>query len=197
MKQMIKYLKKVFGKSEDLDLNLTETLRHDFKERYHTFKLLLAANNAALENFAQIEKLLSEGQIFGMADVNTNITAACVNVSKMIRKLDRLSPDKYKALSNRFDAIQNDISLILNRTRVIHDKRLVIDISKIDRTLSDSVGQKMANLAEIKNNLGFKVPDGFVITAHACEMFIKYNALQIEINRRIKTIIHDDLEQIY
>ncbi|MCP3874504.1 MAG: pyruvate, water dikinase, partial [Desulfobacteraceae bacterium] len=42
-----------------------------------------------------------------------------------------------------------------------------------------------------------KVPDGFVITAHACEIFFRYNALQIEINRRIKTIINDDLEQIY
>ncbi len=197
MKQMIKYLKKVFGKPEDLDLNRAETLRHDFKERYHTFKLLLAANNAALENFAQIEKLLAEGQIFGMADINTNITAASVNVFKMIRKLDRLSPGKYKALSNRFDAIQNDISLVLNETRVIHDKRLVIDINEIDRTMSDSVGQKMANLGEIKNNLGLKVPDGFVITAHACEMFIKYNALQVEINRRIQTILNDDLEQIY
>ena len=197
MKQMIKFLKKVFGKSEDPDLNQAETLRHDFKERYHTFKLLLAANNAALENFAQIEKLLAEGQIFGMADINTNITAASVNVFKMIRKLDRLSSGKYKALSNRFDTIQNDISLILNETRVIHDKRLVIDISEIDRTMSDDVGQKIANLGEIKNKLHLKVPDGFVITAHACEMFIRYNALQIEINRRIKTIINDDLEQIY
>jgi len=191
-----KYLKKIFkNKQQTDDLKENDFLRHDFRERYHAFKLLLTANNSMLETFANIDKLLLDSQPFGMSSVKTNSTAAIVNSFQMIRQLERLSPDKYNKLLNRFDFIQNKISTLLNQTKNITDKRLVVKISQIDNTHIDSVGQKMANLGEMKNILGLNVPDGFVFTACAFESFFNHNDLQTEIYRLFKTSFSNDIKQ--
>ncbi len=169
----------------------------DSKQRYHAFKLLLNANNNALEIMGEIEKLLSQGRPFGMSSINANCTAVLVNIYRMIRKLDRLAPGKYGALFHRFDAIQSDINHILKEKPFVGDKRLVIFISDIDMTMTDLVGGKMANLGEVKNVLGVKVPDGFVLTAYACEYFFGHNNLQLEINRLIQAVPFDDINKPY
>jgi len=84
---------------------------------------------------------------------------------------------------------------LLNQTKNITDKRLVVKISQIDNTHIDSVGQKMANLGEMKNILGLNVPDGFVFTACAFESFFNHNDLQTEIYRLFKTSFSNDIKQ--
>ncbi len=61
----------------------------------------------------------------------------------------------------------------------------------------DQVGAKMANLGEIRNRIGLRVPDGFAITAAAAKHFMESSHVQDEINRRLKTLDIDDLEALY
>ena len=195
MVQLKKYLKIISEKFRNDDLRKDDFLRHDFKERYHAFKLLLTANNSLLEIFAQIDKLLFGNQPFGMSAVKASSTAALVNAFQMIRKLDRLSPGKYKTLLNRFDSIKNEINTLLNQTKTTTDKRLVMELSEIDNTVFNSVGQKIANLGDMKNILRLDVPDGFVFTACAFESFFKHNDLQTEIYRLFKIHFSNDVKQ--
>jgi len=141
--------------------------------------------------------LINEGRPFGMNVVKTHCTAISVNVYRMIRKLDRLAPQEYTPLLDRFNTIQQDINSVLTHTRTTIDDRLVIPLSVINMTMSDLVGGKMANLSEVRNKVGLKVPDGFVVTSFAYERFFQHNDLQSEIDRRIQMIPPEDIRQLY
>lgn len=195
--KIIQFLKGLFSTSKENHIQDQDVLRHDFKERYFFFKQLLTANNSALEGSAQIEKLLNESVPFGMSAVKANTTAVLVSVYRMIRKLDRLAPGKYSTLFGSYDLIERQINTILKQNQRPKDERLIIDLSEIDKTMSDNVGQKMANLGEMKNRLNLKVPEGFVMTARACDLFFRGNDLNTEINRKFKTIFSNDIEPMH
>ncbi len=201
MMQIFKTIENFFAGTHKKPIENLDELRQDFKARYHTFKLLLNSNNRALEGFAQVEKLLSDGQPFGMSAVKADSMAALINVYKMIRDLNLLSGGKYSGLMDQYTFIEKQIRDILNQSDKPKDDRLVINLSDIDMTMSDCVGQKMANLGELKNKLGLIVPQGFVITSTASRLFFDHNNLYTEINRKFKSIQPEDradnTEQVY
>jgi pyruvate,water dikinase len=162
-----------------------EKLRIDFKERYHHFKMLLTANNKALEIMAGIEQALQGKRPFGMSFVKSSCIGITVSLLRLIKHLEQLSGGKYNLLYDRFDEISNKISSLIEQKKGIsEDARIVIPLNAIDRTMTDLVGGKMANLGEIHNRTSLKVPGGFAITAHACHLFFKHNDLQPEIDKR-------------
>jgi pyruvate,water dikinase len=77
------------------------------------------------------------------------------------------------------------------------DERLVIPIDAVNKEMNDVVGNKMANLGEIKNKLQIRIPMGFVITSAAYEKFIKENDLQAEIDRRFQSADLDNMERLF
>jgi len=172
-------------------------LRLEFKERYHHFKLLLGANRKALEVMSDIEETLRGERLFGMTFVRAACTSVCVSVFSMVRGLERLAPGKYTALLGRFDAIQKDIEEILARPAPPRDPRLVIPLAELNRELTDAAGGKMANLGEIRNRLGLRVPPGFAITTAAAERFFAHRELQTEIDRRLQAAETGRLDALY
>jgi len=172
-----------------------EALRIDFKARYHSFKLLLSANNKALDIMSEIEVALQGDRPFGMSFVRGAATSTAVNVWRMVRNLDNLAPEKYTELFAAFKRIQQQINRVLQLRKAISDQRLLIPLSDIDKDMADLVGSKMANLGELKRNLTLNVPDGFVLSAFAYQSFIEHNELQPEINRRIQTADKENVEE--
>ena len=69
-----------------------EELRIDFKARYHHFKLLLTANNKALEIMADMEEALRGTHSFGMAFVQGRCTRIITNVWSIVKHLNELAP---------------------------------------------------------------------------------------------------------
>ncbi|HMK35757.1 MAG TPA: PEP/pyruvate-binding domain-containing protein [Desulfomonilaceae bacterium] len=193
------FLKRFFsGGREDADSSQTvQDLRAAFATRYHSFKLLLTANNKALEIMSDLEKALEGNQTFGMSFVRSNCTAVSVNVFRMVKNLDALNPEKYRALFDRFKYIQDLINSELVHKKLHLGDRLVIPLREIDRHMADQVGSKMANVAEIKNDIGLPVPGGFVISALGYQKFLEHNDLQAEIDRRIQTADVNDLNALY
>lgn len=186
-------------RSRSLTPEDVEKLRLDFKERYHNFKLLLSANNRALEMMADMERALSGREPFGMAFIRSRCTSVGVNVYRMVRKINRLAPEKYTLLFQRFDEIEKKIEALLSEKKALPDKRLLIFMEDIDKDMVDVVGSKMANLGEIGKRLKMNVPDGFTLTAAAYQRFIEENDLQAEIDRRIQSTDADaeDFERLY
>jgi len=174
-----------------------DELRTDFKARYHNFKLLLSANNKALEIMATIEQALQGNRSFGMSFIRTSCTAISVNVFRMIRNLTELAPGKYAELNERFNEIQLRIDKLLVESAPVRDERLVISLSAINREMGDLVGNKMANLGEIRNRLELNVPNGFVVTSYAYQKFFDENNLLMEINRRFQNADVNSMEQLY
>jgi pyruvate, water dikinase len=174
-----------------------EELRTAFKDRYHNFKVLLAANNKALEIMAEIEEAQRGGRPFGMSFVRANCTAVSVNVFRIVKNLDQLAPGKYRDLFDRFKEIQDRINLALSQRKQPKAEKLVLSFEQIDMNMADQVGSKMANLGEVMKRLDLPVPAGFVISSLAYQRFFEHNDLQSEIDRRLQASEVDQLDQLY
>ncbi len=190
-------VRKLFAKKQAPEPSEIDALRHELRKQYHSFRLLLNANNRALEIMAELEQALKGEHPFGMTFVRSRCTAIAVNVFQMIEKLKHLAPNKYGDLSTIFKEIKEHIDQLLTLQTHVADNRLVVPMSAIDKNMSDLVGSKMANLGEVKNNLNLNIPEGFAITTAAYQRFIEHNDLRPEINRRFQTADLEDMESLF
>jgi len=191
-------LKRAFRKEEPATPEMVEELRRGFKDKYHAFKMLLAANNAALQIMTEMEVAAHGQQSFGMTFVRGHATAVCVNVFAIIRALNELSGNRYQELFPIFEGIQARIETVLSTRHTPPLTELVLPFSRITKEMADGVGSKMANLGEIVNRLpGLAVPEGFAITSAAYELFLTHNQLQEEINRRLQALEMRDISDLY
>jgi pyruvate,water dikinase len=174
-----------------------QALRTAFQTRYHNFKLLLSANNKALQIMSELEDAGKGDRPFGMSFINAGCTAVSVNVFRMIRSLDQLAPGKYQGLYDSFRSIQAGITQILSEKKEVSNGPLIIPLDDVDKERSDEAGNKMANLGEVRNRLRLRVPDGFVISAGAYRAFIGYNDLQEEIERLMQSSSADEIDQLF
>ncbi|HET8539934.1 MAG TPA: PEP/pyruvate-binding domain-containing protein [Anaeromyxobacter sp.] len=174
-----------------------EELRAAFRAQYRSFRALLTANNEALELMAEMEAALHAGAPFGMAFVRGKCTAAGVAVYRMVQALLEVSSGRYRDLPQRFRDVTAQLEAVLSRHAEPAGTRFVLAMGEIDRRAVDQVGEKLANLGEVRNRLGLRVPDGFAITAAASRHFLETAGLQVEINRRLKTLDPEDLEALY
>lgn len=198
MTRLVDLVRQIFsGKRQESDSANIQELRAAFATRYHNFKLLLTANNKALEIMSDLEKALEGSQTFGMSFIRSNCTGALVNVFRIIKHLNELAPGKYAELNNRFKTIQDRINTTLTFKKVPQGDILVIPLRSITRNMADQVGSKMANVAEIKNETNLPVPSGFVISALAYERFVQHNDLQAEIDRRIQAADSEKIDDLY
>ena len=174
-----------------------DAIRNDFKTRYHHFKLLLNANNKALEIMAEMEEGLRGTKPFGMNFVRSRCTAVSTSVWQIARNLNDLAPGKYEGLYDRFKEIQLRINPFLAHSDAAREGPLVIPLDDTDTETADQVGGKMANLGEIRNRLSMRVQNGFAVTARGYYRFMEYNDLQSEIDRRIQATDVDRLDQLH
>ena len=199
--KMGKWIKGLFSKKESCERvrkgDDIEALRGAFKARYHSFKLLLNANNEALEIMTELEEALRASHPFGMSFVRSRITAISTNVFKIIKHLDELAPHKYEELFHRFREIQQRIHTLIGQGPLPREGPLVASFEEVAMGMADLVGPKAASLGEIRKNLGLRIPDGFVVTASGYHLFMLHNDLETEIQRRIQAAGARDLDQLY
>jgi len=162
------------------------SVRSAFQERYHQFKLLLNANNEALEAMARLERARRATEPFGMQFIRANLTEVSVSVVQIIRALQALAPGKYTALWDRFREIERKLGVALAAPSFPEARALVLPLAAVDRGLAGQVGGKMANVGEAAR-LGLLVPAGFAVTAYGYARFMAHNDLQAEIDRLMQT----------
>ncbi len=190
-------LKGILGGKPRAELSMEE-LRTLFKTKYHAFKLLLNANNTALQLMTDMEAALHGNQSFGMTFIRSHCTAVCVNVFALIRHLNELSGSRYPALEPVFETIREKIEDLLGKKQPLPIQDLVLPLDAVTKEMADGVGSKMANLGEIKTRLPqIRVPRGIVITAAAYELFLVHNGLQEEINRRLQALEVQDIADLH
>jgi pyruvate, water dikinase len=198
MANLLQRLKKIFTHGEPAAAVSIEELRAAFRARYHAFKLLLAANNNALQLMTDMEAALRGSHCFGMTFIRSHVTAVCVNVFSIIRNLNELSGNRYRELEQVFAAIEQQINTALTHKNTVPLQELVLPLSAIRKEMADGVGSKMANLGEICSRVPeLAVPLGFAITAAAYELFLTHNQLQDEINRRLQSLEEEEIADLY
>lgn len=191
------WVKQLFSGDASSPRRSPAELQAAFRRQYRNFRSLLTANNTALELMAEMEQTLEGARPYSMAFVRGHCTALTVNVLKMIQHLQALADGRYQGLHEPFQRITAELENILAREPALVGSDFVLPLSAIDRHTADQVGEKMANLGEIRNRVGLRVPEGFVVTAAAAHHFFAANNLLPEINRRLKTLDPDNLEELY
>ncbi len=198
---MIKRLRSFFSKFQDSGQQPSaaeaEALRIAFKDRYHHFKLLLNANNRALEVMGEIEQALRGRAPFGMQFVRSRCTRVSTDVFQIVQHINALAPKKYESLLARFKEIQSRINPFVHPQAAEPRGPLVMPLSNVDRASADLTGPKMANLAELARQLGLTIPHGFVVTSAGFECFMKSGELQAEINRRTQAAEIERPDHLY
>ena len=194
---LVDFVKKTILRIQEEELASAEELRIAFKDRYHLFKLLLNANNKALDTMAEMEEALKGTYPFGMSFVRSRCISVSTSVFQIVKNINDLAPGKYGVLYDRFKEIQMKINPFIRPKAESREGPLVIPLHEIDKAMADQVGSKMANLGEIGKQTRLNIPRGFVITAHGFEKFMKHNDLQAEIDRRIQAATVERLDELY
>ena len=195
--RMAQRLAQFFRRGPKPEPQSPEELRLAFRGRYHLFKLLLNANNKALDIMAEMEEALKGSWPFGMSFVRSRCTSVSTSVFQIVKNLNDLAPGKYSALFPRFKEIQLKINPYISPPILSHDGALVKPLREVDISMADLVGSKLASLAEIGRQVDFRIPGGFAITATGYDLFVKHSDLQAEIDRRIQSTNVEQLDQLY
>jgi pyruvate,water dikinase len=197
VRNFIKRMTSGGGPEEAPPAGSVEGLRTAFKARYQNFKLLLNANNKALEIMTEMEEAARGQGAFGMIYVRALCTRVSTSVFQVAKHLNELAPGKYEELYGRFKAIQKEINPFIHPKALPKGGSLVLALQEVDKHLADQVGGKAANLGEIRNRLHLNVPEGFVITAEGYQHFLEFNQLQPEIDRLLQATDVERLDQLH
>ncbi len=148
---------------------------YSFVVLFNTFRAILTQNNRILELIADMGDKLSGEYVFD----KQYIISACEEISdqvyKLIYNLNVIGDHKYLELYEAFERIHRQIQEELAGRPTIPESSYTILLGSITRDLSDEVGNKAANLGEIKNVLNLQTPDGFAITTKAFKDFMEQN----------------------
>jgi pyruvate,water dikinase len=190
-------LKRLFAGAPALSPEQERELLHHHLERCHNFKLLLAANNRALEVMSDMEEALRGERVFGAGYVREACTRVASEVFAMVRGLTGLAPSRYDGLVPRFKSISAEINQAALAAAPRHDGPLVLPLAELGAALLDEAGSKLANLGELARALGADIPRGFAVTASGFARFMAHNDLQVEVDRRIQAADATRLDELY
>lgn len=187
------FLKILTGRKREQEK--VDALRHTFKDRYHHFKLLLDANNQAMEILTEIDVGLKGVRPFSMTFVQNRCTMILQNVLSMIKHLDSIAPKKYEPLFRKHEEIHTKITHLIQDKNCLTDGPMLLTLSDVESKDADLVGAKMFNLSVVQSRLGLQVPNGFIISAAAFQRFMDYNNLQPKIEESMQVDTSENLEE--
>jgi pyruvate,water dikinase len=173
---------------------LGEGSRELFQKRYQYFQELLSKNNSVLELMADMEEKLSGECPLDRHYIEHNAIVIADGVRKIIDNLNLISKDKYPSLYERLDKTNSEIEKFLIRRREIPVSSYTTPFDEITRGMTDRLGNKNANLGEVRNRLRIPTPDGFAISAFAFKRFMEHNGFLERINKTLSEIQVDNLE---
>ncbi len=159
-----------------------------FAVRYDNFKLLLESNTELLKIIADIEEKLGGKAPFGLPYIEAQTLRTFFHCGRMIDCLEKMSGRPYPHLRRALEAIQNAVKGEAEESRRGPDvsREFILRYADIpSRDFAPAVGEKNANLAEVRNRVGLGVPRGFAVTTAAFEHFMAANRLE-EVVRRLK-----------
>ena len=159
-----------------------------FAVRYDNFKLLLESNTELLKIIADIEDKLRGKAPFGFPYIEAQTLRTFFHCGRMIDCIEKMSGRPYPHLRRALEAIQNAVKGEAEENRAVPavSREFVLRYADIpSREFAPAVGEKNANLAEIRNRVRLSVPRGFAVTTAAFEHFMAANRLE-EVVRRLK-----------
>ena len=190
---MLKFLNMLLG-SQKKPTSRTED--DAVKRKYEYFKSLLIKNNRSLELLTELEHLLYENKPFTLEQVLTLSEDLISLVYDLAEDLNALSHGKYPGLFDATERIGITVLRDLVRRKKLKKSELVLPLRSLSAAMADEVGGKAANLGEVQNRAGLPTPQGFAVSAYACQHFLRTTGLSERIGRRMRGIEVKDTERL-
>jgi pyruvate,water dikinase len=143
------------------------------RTKIQKFQNLLKENNHVLELIADAEESLGGDLLFDIQYLRSLADQLEESVKSIIFDLNFITENQHLALLDSFEKIRINVKESLLDQTQIPDAPDVLTMADVDMNISDAVGEKMARLGDIKKRLQYHVPDGFIVTSHACDWLFK------------------------
>jgi pyruvate,water dikinase len=158
-------------------------LMRAFKVKYDNFKLLLESNTELLKIISDIEQKLRGQSPFGLPYIEAQTMRSFFHSARMVQCLEKMSGRTYPGLRKALDGIQQTITGEASAAPRAPCGQLVIGYELLGREMAEVVGEKNANVAEVRNRLGLRVPRGFAVTTAAFDRFMEFNRLNAVVQK--------------
>lgn len=166
---MFKFLRRFLREEQDPQVLL--------REKFHHFRGLLESNNQVLSLMADMEEKASGDYLFDAGYLKSQVGQLSTHVGRIVHELGQLTDNRYPELVSIHQEILAAILEELAAGQEIPATPLVLPLGELTRDSAPAVGSKMANLGEIQNRLGIRVPQGFVVTAASYQHFLEQSGL--------------------
>ena len=174
----------------------TSEMQEALKKRFQVFQKLLSSNNYVLELMANLSEKLSGEYLFDRAYINENVRKISEGVKDIIANINRLTPNKYSVLTERYEHIAAALNDLLTKRRVGQEDFYVKRFEGITKEMVESLGGKNANLGEVRNMISLPTPDGFGISSRAFMRFMEYNGFLSKLEEWLKKISIENYEEL-
>ncbi|MBV5328710.1 MAG: hypothetical protein JZU65_13955 [Chlorobium sp.] len=165
-------------------------------EKYRYFREFLGLNRDALNLMAELEQTHYRGSLFNEKAVRVKIQELLETTGRLTETLNNASKQKYGQLTVACGGITREIQSVFTATPSTENEKLVLSFDDLTAEMISVAGSKATNLAIIGNTLGLKVPQGFVVTAHAFRSFLEKSGLASFIATRLEQVEVDSLTDL-
>ncbi|MGA2401492.1 MAG: PEP/pyruvate-binding domain-containing protein [Syntrophobacteraceae bacterium] len=159
-----------------------------FSVLFKKFRSILERNNLILELMGDMGDKLGGEYVFDsqyVLDISEKIGD---HVFKLISDLCVMTRNENVDLFIAFERIQHDIQEGLAGRCAFPMTRPAVLLDELNGDLNEEVGNKFANLGDIRNTLGLPTMEGFVITTRAFFDFMEANGLPGHIEHCLATV---------
>jgi len=167
-----------------------------FKRKYECFKRLLISNDRALKIITDLEHVFYRDKPFTLAYVFIRSEILMGEVYSIVEDLNALSGGEYPQLFDVTEKIGAAILKDLEQKKKLDKTNLILPLEMLSRDNMAEVGGKAANLGEVYNRVSLPVPQGFAVTAYACQHFLDHNDLSKLIDSKLRGLDVNDTETL-
>jgi pyruvate,water dikinase len=145
--------------------------------KYQSLRALTAANNAALEIFADLQRASSGDLVFDATYVRDAAARALALGRDVVDALAVLTDKRPARLARTLEQIGNEVTAVLTEQEPLPSGPFVLQLADAHASPATLTGGKIRRLAELREVLGIPAPDGFVITSVACHRLLAQEGL--------------------
>jgi pyruvate,water dikinase len=165
-----------------------EGLLRSVQQRFASFLSLLDANNRVLKLLSELEEKAHGEQLYDLSFIRRTVSEIREGVGEIIDVMISLGGSDYEPLRERFARIDTEVEIALTGAHPVVPGDYTIRFGELTREQAARVGNKNAQLGELRSKLGLRVPDGFAISAWAYRHFIGANDLQGRIDDALAAV---------
>lgn len=165
-------------------------------KKYRSFRTFLLHNHNALGILAEMEQMFYSGTPFSLDRVKVKYEELLEAVMGSVYALNTMSSGAYAGLLSKTSDLDRQIAEEFHIKREPAASEIAFFFDRITADMKNTVGAKAANLAVIKNALGFNVPEGFAVTSYAYERFMEENRLSKPVQAELCRISRESPSQI-